>query len=256
MSDKLIDPQLTPPEIEQVTEINFLAERLARKYSETVHFYVTQEKLSIGEAEQKLASTTEASLQRILERPPRDVEWWALQHLAGHDPKVALAKWEEIKQAARDDLASGHHFVNEVVLGTPYERGVFLAVRHAFKEQWKPQNAGEQLMVDMLSQLFCEHLFWLRSLQTRANLDAENEKVDVTRTGAWKPSRISDYEAIEQSAEMVDRFNRLFLRTLRALRDLRRWAVNVNITNPGQVNIAQQQVNAAKIEPAGVAEED
>ncbi len=42
---------------------------------------------------------------------------------------------------------------------------------------------------------------------------------------------------------MVDRFNRLFLRTLRALRDLRRYAPAVNIQNAGQVNIGGQQVN-------------
>ena len=51
-------------------------------------------------------------------------------------------------------------------------------------------------------------------------------------------------EAIEQAA-MVDRFNRLFLRTLRQLRDLRRYAPAVTIQNAGQVNIGQQQVNVA-----------
>ncbi len=47
---------------------------------------------------------------------------------------------------------------------------------------------------------------------------------------------------------MVDRFNRLFLRTLRALRDLRRYAPAVTIQNAGQVNIGAQQVNAAQIQ--------
>ena len=44
---------------------------------------------------------------------------------------------------------------------------------------------------------------------------------------------------------MGDRFNRLFLRTLRALRDLRRYAPSVTVQNVGQVNIGQQQVNVA-----------
>ena len=47
---------------------------------------------------------------------------------------------------------------------------------------------------------------------------------------------------------MVDRFNRLFLRTLRALRDLRRYAPTVMIQDAGQVNIGQQQVNAVQIQ--------
>jgi hypothetical protein len=37
---------------------------------------------------------------------------------------------------------------------------------------------------------------------------------------------------------MADRFNRLFLRTLRQLRDLRRFNLPVMINNPQQVNIA------------------
>jgi hypothetical protein len=45
---------------------------------------------------------------------------------------------------------------------------------------------------------------------------------------------------------MADRFNRLMVRTLRALRHLRRSSVlQVNVIPGDQVNIAQQQVNAA-----------
>ena len=42
---------------------------------------------------------------------------------------------------------------------------------------------------------------------------------------------------------MVDRFNRKFLRQLRALRDMRRFSVVVN--GAGQVNIGEKQVNVA-----------
>jgi hypothetical protein len=49
---------------------------------------------------------------------------------------------------------------------------------------------------------------------------------------------------------MADRFNRIFMRTLRQLRDLRRYSP-VTIYNPNQVNIATdggQQVNVSKAE--------
>jgi hypothetical protein len=42
---------------------------------------------------------------------------------------------------------------------------------------------------------------------------------------------------------MADCFNRLFMRTLRSLRDLRRYSPSVHIESAGQVNIGQQQVN-------------
>jgi hypothetical protein len=49
---------------------------------------------------------------------------------------------------------------------------------------------------------------------------------------------------------MADRFNRLFLRTLCQMRDLRRYDVPVTINNPAQVNINEggQQLNAVKVE--------
>ena len=58
-------------------------------------------------------------------------------------------------------------------------------------------------------------------------------------------------ETIDNAMAMADRFNRLFLRTLRQMRDLRRYGVPVTINNPQQVNIAGnggQQVNAINTE--------
>jgi hypothetical protein len=50
---------------------------------------------------------------------------------------------------------------------------------------------------------------------------------------------------VEEAATMVDRWNRLFLRTLRQLRDLRRYTPSVVVGNVGQLNIAQKQMNLA-----------
>jgi hypothetical protein len=48
-----------------------------------------------------------------------------------------------------------------------------------------------------------------------------------------------------EATAMVDRYNKMFIRTLRALRDLRRYAPSVVIQNAGQVNVGSQQVNVA-----------
>jgi hypothetical protein len=48
---------------------------------------------------------------------------------------------------------------------------------------------------------------------------------------------------------MVDRFNRLFARRLRAMRDLRRYTPQVVVQNVGQLNVAGAQVNVAQTEP-------
>jgi hypothetical protein len=44
---------------------------------------------------------------------------------------------------------------------------------------------------------------------------------------------------------MSKRFHRMFLRTLHALRDLRRYAGPVIVQQAGQVNVGSQQVNVA-----------
>ena len=72
-----------------------------------------------------------------------------------------------------------------------------------------------------------------------------SEAAGRKRPGTWLPPRVSESQAVDQAGAMVDRFNRIFLRTLRALRDLRRYAPPVIVQNAGQVNVASQQVNLA-----------
>lgn len=55
--------------------------------------------------------------------------------------------------------------------------------------------------------------------------------------------RVSMATAIEQSANMADRFHRIAMRTLRQIRDLRRFSAPVIVKNAGQVNVGNSQVN-------------
>ena len=48
--------------------------------------------------------------------------------------------------------------------------------------------------------------------------------------------------AMDQSEAMANRFHRMFLRGLRALRDLRRYAPAVVVQNAGQVNVVREDV--------------
>jgi hypothetical protein len=47
----------------------------------------------------------------------------------------------------------------------------------------------------------------------------------------------------DQVAEMVERFHKMFVRTLRSLSNLRKVPLAVVVQNVGQVNVAGQQVN-------------
>ena len=54
--------------------------------------------------------------------------------------------------------------------------------------------------------------------------------------------RVTTTEAIEHAAAMVYRFNRMYLRTVRGLLNMRRLPVVVQ-NNGGQVNVPEQQIN-------------
>jgi hypothetical protein len=56
--------------------------------------------------------------------------------------------------------------------------------------------------------------------------------------------RVTATVAIEQAGVMAERFNKIYLRTLRALQNMRR--VPVIVQNAGQVNLALQQVNISE----------
>jgi hypothetical protein len=101
------------------------------------------------------------------------------------------------------------------------------------------------MLIDTLAQAQSMYLECLELLHQRTSTEATSERAKIERDRAWEPPRLNYAEAIEEAATMVDRWNRLFLRTLRQLRDLRRYTPSVVVGNVGQLNIAQQQMNVA-----------
>ena len=120
-----------------------------------------------------------------------------------------------------------------------------LAIREAFRKEWQPSNGIEGALIDTLAQAHWAYLFWLERLMSRAMYDALSEDSGLRREGKWRIPHVTAVDAENQAAGMVDRFNRLFMRTLRGLRDLRRYATKVTIQRAQQVNIGEQQVNVA-----------
>ena len=81
--------------------------------------------------------------------------------------------------------------------------------------------------------------------------ELDEERYYKGATGNWIPPRVAEQNAIEHAMQMRDRYNRLFLRTLRQLRDFRRYSTPITINYPRQVNMAAdggKQVNVAETE--------
>jgi hypothetical protein len=229
-------------------ETGVLARETAHHYGEMLAYYKRSYKLSHEQALDKMRDDNPAYLESILTRPPELLSWLDLDHLADRSPEKALELWEQVKEAAREELRSGHRMVRAVSVRGDYcwPRAQFLALREELLEGWKPTNGLERQLVETLAQAQAAYLQWMESLTTYTSLRCEEERSGRNDDGTWRPERISTAEAIDQAAAMVDRFHRLMMRTLRTLRDLRRYAPKVVVQNAEQVNVGEQQVNVTK----------
>lgn len=193
---------------------------------------------------------------RAQEIPPALVSWRELSALFDADPDKGAALWEAIKAKARDELAGGEAALRviEATIETPMDRARFLVTHRAFVEEWHPCGGIEAGLIDQMAQAHALQGYWTRKATERActsaaqDLAAQREAVKkedrLWRHGDWVPPRVSDAEAIDTATAMADRWNRVLVRTLRQLRDLRRYTPVV-VQNVGQMNVGGQQVNVA-----------
>lgn len=204
--------------------------------------------------------SAERNLRHVMSESVDHVSWSQLERLYNRLPQLAKQVWQLVQIEARKELESGNRMAATLeTVGWQHEawnRAQFLAIRNGFVADWKPKGAIELSMIDMMAQAFSEYMFWSAEVHTRSTSDAkllysrEEERRIKEAQGHWLPPRVCEQEAIEHAMQMMDRYNRLYLRTLRQLRDLRRYSVPVTINNPQQVNIAAeggQQVNAVKV---------
>ena len=178
-----------------------------------------------------------------LDGDPASVSWHDLDRLADEDPALALRRWDDVKEAAIQDLATGHRAARalEEFAGTerPYDRAEFLALRSALAEEWQPRGGMEWLLIDKLAQASTEEMRWLKQAVSARACQWNEPGRESRHVGHRVTPRVSFVAATDQAMGMADRWNRIFCRTLRALRDLRRFDVQVNINGPGQVNFGR-----------------
>jgi hypothetical protein len=190
-----------------------------------------------------------------------EVKWDDVMAAHQVDPEQSVLCVQAIYDRAGDFIKAGLFASKGLDLHLPFERGQFSYIRVRFQEEWEPRGGIEASMVDRLAQCYFAWQYWFaRSFQVANNQDtvieqrAKNKKSERTRydEGDWQPPRITAMEYLDHCTQMADRFNRMFLRVLRQMRDLRRYSVPVTINNPKRLNIAAeggQQVNVRKSGP-------
>ena len=231
------------------SEAGLLAGELAVAFGQMVQSYEKHFKLPHAEAVQRAAEAEPPdTMQRILHGPPDQVSWFDLDQVTRTDPDRALARWEEIKRAALEEVQTGHRAARAVeTTGNDgaWRRAQFLALLDDLAADWRPRNGIERQLIDNMAQAQAGYLHWLHTLTVRTTLGSlGGERLEQVEA-KWHGPRQADADAIDQAAEMMERYNRIFLRTLRALRDLRRYSGPVIVQNVGQVNVGGQQINVS-----------
>ncbi len=238
-----------PPSLvdDDPVEAGSVAREMAADYRRLVESYRHEWGLSPADADARAREPGDpAWREAVVNRAPESLSWWELGSLAEQDPDLMHALWQRAKHEAARELASGHRAAGALeFMGTPWDRARFLAMRAAFREEWRPRGGVEDALIDAIAQAYTAYLDWLRLLHTRSGSEAALEAASIGREGHWQPPRVDVAAAVEEAAAMADRFHRMFLRSLRALRDLRCYAGPVIVQRAEQVNIGEKQVNVA-----------
>jgi hypothetical protein len=203
---------------------------------------------------------------KLMKYPLDILSFTDLMEFQEFSPRVAEQFWEMVKGEARAEFESGHLAAN-ITFPEGYMKGVwniarYLGVRESFIDEWKPKGGIELSLIDMMAQTWFQWQYWIEETVRRSMTEPRRESYKFREwkqwnkqanpkeweNGYWDIPYVSEQEALNQAVQMADRFNRIFMRTLRQLRDLRRYSP-VTINNPNQVNIAAdggQQVNVSK----------
>jgi hypothetical protein len=194
---------------------------LSRAYEGRVAYYKHGLGLPAAEAVARAEEPCPPSRIREIEGlPPDKVTWDHLEELNRNGPEWALSHLDDVRRAARERLRSGQLAACcvEGDRSSPWQRLLFLALRDELADGWQPRNGIERQLIDLMAQAQMNLFAWQR--------------------------RLAASETAEVEGAMVERFHRIFTRTLRSLQDRRKTPLAVFVGNPKQVNVAAQQLVA------------
>lgn len=170
------------------------------------------------------------------------------------------AEWAEIEDEAAQGWESGVT-VLEMLGGRRYlepaKAALVLTLWRDFLHTYRPSGPAEYMAMAMAVISF-DH--WLRVNDIVRNLESRLEteffSLDPlhtdqdTRTFPAKIRGLSAEALLDKLGQdalpLLDRLNRLVLRNLRMLRELKGGALSLTVANYGQVNVGQQQSNHAE----------
>ena len=108
----------------------------------------------------------------------------------------------------------------------------------------------ESQMIDAICQAQTIREHWMTLATERAAVECVVERFQIETLGKRRDVTIDGSESARDAREEAERWDRVWVRSVRALRDLRRYTTAVIVNNQGgQVNVAadqSQQTNVVK----------
>jgi len=187
---------------------------------------------------------------------------WAA--MRGWDAVTSQEEWDRITDEAAEDWASGAMLIT--LLGgerylDPPRTALLQHLWQHFVGTYRPEGPAEYLCIAMALVGF-HHLIRVNefagNLATRtehAFFDTAPPQVQIvdrdgTTKRAGQQAQVAGREALEQlgreALPLLDRLNRMVIRNLKALRDLKAAPLALSVQNYGQLNVGQTQTNLAK----------
>jgi hypothetical protein len=253
--------------VESVVGYNSLIRLLSHQYISRVAFYRSEKggMLPLDEAsarayrECKDEKQAEELFDLLMTKPVDSISFGDLDELNSFSRSMAENVWELIKREARNEFESGHLAGNvfEPVnnLKDEWIRARYLGLRESFSAEYQPQGGIELSMIDAMAQAFLQLQYWTEQAVLRSRTEPRREShgyklwkemrgLEAIENG-WLPGEwdipyVQEQEAVNQAAQMAERWQRMYFRAVRQLRDWRRYSPQVTINNPQQVNIATE----------------
>jgi hypothetical protein len=255
-------------------EANIGYASLVRQLTETVRqrmtFYASEEggRLSPEEIRAKVfppaldPEEAKKMFHSLMRSPVDAVTFGELERLWESAPRVGERFWEYLKGQGRQEFETGHMAARAMFpmsqMKTPWDVARFLGVRESFVAEWQPKGGVELSLLDMLVQVYFQWQYWVEQVALRTlAVERSGRLYDQVWTKLFGgktaqegsasdgvPASVED--GLELAVRMADRFQRMYLRTLRPLQTFRRFAP-VTINNAKQVNIAAEGGKQANI---------
>lgn len=146
-------------------------------------------------------------LRATRDKSPDRVTFHDIEAVSRTMPEQALQLWEEVKAAARNDLANGWHAARGVG-NDAWDRACFLAIRDQLRQLWPPRTGPEAMLLDEMAQYELMRRHLIRRLWS----------------GSWAcdDQRGREYPATAEVGRTIERLQRLFQYALRTLLGVRR----------------------------------